>query len=81
MASQISALREVFVTVLTRERPLPRVLAEVVPQVARLLEDTPAVRVHALEEQLLALRRGILDLYRLVPVRGNSLELLPNLNI
>ena len=49
-------------------------LPEVVPQIARLLEHAPAVRIHALEEQLLSLSHGILDLDRLMPVRWNAFE-------
>ena len=51
-------------------------LPEVVPEIARLLEHAPAVRIHALEEQLLSLGHRVLDLDRLMPVRWDALEVL-----
>jgi hypothetical protein len=47
-----------------------------VPEIAWLLEHAPAVRIHALEEQLLSLSHGVLDLDRLMPVRWNAFEVL-----
>jgi hypothetical protein len=49
MSAEISALCESLLAVLALEWPLPGVFSEVVSQIARLLEHTPATRVHALE--------------------------------
>ena len=49
-------------------------LAEVVAQVAALLEDTFAATVHALEIEFDALRHLVFDLDGLVPLAGNAFE-------
>lgn len=68
MSSQVSALREIFVAELAGERSLASVLPEVVSEIARLFEHAPALRIHALEVQLLSLGLRVLDLDGLVPV-------------
>jgi hypothetical protein len=76
MSPEISTLREVLAAVLARERSLTRMFPEVVSEIARFLEDTTAARVHALEEQLLSLGAGVLDLDDLVPVRWDAFKVL-----
>ena len=76
MSTQIATLGEVLVAILACEWSLSGVLPKVVPQVAGLLEDAPAARVHALEEQLLPLGHRVFDLDGLVPVRRDALEVL-----
>ena len=76
MSPKISTLREILAAVLTRKWSLARMFSEMVSEIARLLEDTAAARIHALEEQLLSLGAGILDLDNLVPVRGDAFEVL-----
>jgi len=50
------------------------VLAEVIPQVARFLEDTPAVAKRALEVELDSLSVGVANFDGLVPGVGNSFK-------
>ena len=69
-----AALSEVLIAELACERSLAGMLPEVVPQIARLLEHAPAVRVHALEEQLDSLSVRVSDLDSLMPVGRHSLE-------
>ena len=76
VSPQVAALSEVLVAELARERSQPGVLPEVVSEIARLLEHAPAIRIHALEEQLLSLRLRVLDLNGLVPLWRNALEVL-----
>ena len=76
MSPKISALRKILAAVLARERSLARMFSEVISEIARLLEDTTAARVHALEEQLLSLGARVLDLDHLVPIGGDALEVL-----
>ena len=76
MSPEISTLGEILAAVLTRKRSLARMLSEMVSEIARLLEDTAAVRVHALEEELLSRGAGVLDLDHLVPVCWNAFEVL-----
>jgi hypothetical protein len=76
MSSQVSTLREIFVAELAGERSLAGVLPEVVSEIAWLFEHAPALRIHALEVQLLSLGLRVLDLDGLVPVRRNALEVL-----
>ena len=52
MTAQITALRECFRALWALERSLTRMLPEVIPEVATLLEDTIAALVLAFEEQL-----------------------------
>lgn len=74
MATKVAALGEGLVAIVTRERPLPSMLPEVVPQVARLLEDTVAARVHTLKVQFDSLGVGVPNLDGLVPFLGNAFE-------
>jgi hypothetical protein len=76
MSPEISTLCEILATVLAREWSLTRMFSEMVSKIARLLEDTAAARVHALEKQLLSLGHRVLDLDHLVPVGGNAFEVL-----
>ena len=76
VAAQIATLRKVLSAMLALEWSLTSVLPEVVPQIARLFEDTPAIRVHALKVQLLPLGIWVFHLDGLVPIRGDSFEML-----
>jgi hypothetical protein len=76
VSPKISTLSEILAAVLARERSLTCMFSEMVSEIARLLEDTPAARVHALEEQLLSLCTGVFDLDHLVPVGWNAFEVL-----
>ena len=55
MTAQIAALRECFRALWALEWSLARMLPEVIPEVATLLEDTVAALVLAFEEQLYTL--------------------------
>ena len=59
---------EGLVAVATQKWSLASVLSEMVPQIAAFLEDTTAVRVHALEIELNSLCLRVSNLDRLVPV-------------
>ena len=74
MAAKISTLCEVLFAHITLVRSLHGMLAEVVAQVAALLEDTFAATVHALEIEFDALRHLVFDLDGLVPLAGNAFE-------
>ena len=74
MAAQVATLREVLRAMGTLEWPLAGMFAEVVAQVAALLEDAVAVCKAALEEELDALRLRVPHLNRSVPGLGNSGE-------
>jgi len=74
MTPKVTALSERLVAELTVEGSLPSVLAEVVPQIAALLEDTLAVEVLAAEIKFDALAFLIFDLNGLVPLARDTLE-------
>jgi hypothetical protein len=76
VSPKISTLSEILAAVLARERSLTCMFSEMVSEITRLLEDTAAARVHALEEQLLSLSAGVLDLDHLVPVGRNAFKVL-----
>lgn len=76
MSPKISALCEILAAVLAGEWSLAGVLPEVVPKIARLLKDTAAASVHALEVELLSLRVRVLDLDCLVPICWDTFEVL-----
>ena len=81
MSPQISTLGERFVAVAAQKRSLPGVFSEVVAQIAGLLEDAPAVWVHALEIQLNPLCLRVTNLDRFVPVRWDSFECLAHVSL
>lgn len=74
VSPQISTLREGFLAEGTGERPLTCVLAEVIPEVATLLEDALATCVAAFKIELDALTDQVLDHDRLMPLLGHALE-------
>lgn len=74
MAAEIAALGECFVAARTRKRPLPRVLSEVVAQIAAFLESRVASRVSTLEVKLDTLRLRVFDSNGLVPLLRNAIE-------
>lgn len=52
VSSEVPTLSECLLTIAAQEWPLTGMLSKVVTKVATLLEDTPAIGVHALEIQL-----------------------------
>lgn len=74
VAAQVAALGEGFEAHGTGKGPLAGMLAEVVPQVAALLENALAASMLALEVQFDALRFQMLDLHSLMPLSGNTGE-------
>jgi hypothetical protein len=76
VAAEITALSECLVALLADKWPLPRVLSEVVPQIAGLLEHRVAAGVHTFEVEFDALGLRVPDLDGLVPVGGHSFECL-----
>lgn len=74
VTTQIATLREGLLALGAREGPLPRMLAEMVAQVAALLEDRAAACVTTAEIQLHAHRFRIPHLDGLVPRVRNALE-------
>lgn len=76
MPTQVATLCECFLALGARKRSESGVLAEMVTQVAALLEGTRASRVLALEEQLHALGVRVLHLDRLVPFFRDAFEVL-----
>jgi len=74
VAAQISTLRKCLFALGAGERPLARVLAEVVPKVAALFENRAAAAMPTPEIQLHAHRFVVAHLDRLVPITRDSLE-------
>lgn len=74
MPAEITALSKGLLAERALEGPQAGVLAEVVPQVAALLENASAVRVSALEIELHALGFGVLDPDSLVPLLRDAFE-------
>ena len=74
MTSKITALREGFVTDLTFEWTVSRVLAEMVTQVTALVEDCLATSVLAAEVQLEPLARVVANAHNVVPLVWNAIE-------
>ena len=79
MTTKIATLGESLVADLAAERPLGRVLAEMIAQVAALGEGGVAAVELATEVQLHALGSLISHLNDLVPLRWNALEFLREL--
>ena len=76
VTTKVAALSEIMATQVAFERPLARVLAEVIPEVAGLDEDRVAVLVHASIEELrvaCALLRVTNDLVKLFRYVGKGL--------
>lgn len=76
VSPEITALSKRLVALLTDKWPLPRVLSEVVSEVARFLEHRVTAGIHALEVKLDALGLGVPDLDGLVPFGRHSFECL-----
>ena len=74
MAAQVPGLREGLLALGAGEGALARVLAEVVPKVAALLENRAAAAMPTPEIQLHAHRFVVAHLDRLVPITRDSLE-------
>lgn len=74
--AQVATLREGFVAFGAGERSQAGVLAEVVTEVAALLEGARASRVFTLEEKLDALSVRVLHFDRLVPFFRDAFEVL-----
>ena len=74
MSAQVTALSEGLLALGAGEGSQAGVLAEVVSQVARLLEHRVAVRVHTLEVQFDALGVRVAHLDRLVPAAWDAFE-------
>jgi hypothetical protein len=74
MSAQVTALSEGLLALGAGEGSQAGVLAEVVSQVAALLEGAGATGIFALEKQLDALGVRILDFYRFVPLLGNAFK-------
>jgi len=71
---KVSALCEGLLAHCTGKRPLASVLAEVISQIAALLEDALAPCVPAFKIQFDALSSQVFDLNCLVPLLRDSLE-------
>jgi hypothetical protein len=76
VSAKITALSEILLAVLASEGPLSSVFSEMVSQIARLFEYTPAVWVHTLEVQFLSLSLGVFYLYGFVPITWDTLKVL-----
>lgn len=74
VAAQVAALGEGLLAEGALEGAEACMLAEVVPQVATLLEDTAAVRIPALEVELHSLSLWVLHADGLVPLLRDTLE-------
>ena len=68
VSTQISTLCESLVAIAAQEWSLASMLSKMVSQVARLFEDAPTVRIHALEVQFYPLCLRISNLYGFVPI-------------
>ena len=77
MTSKITALSEIFVTIIAFEWTVACVLPEVISQVTGLLKHAFAARVIAFEEQVVSIGLRILNLYHLMPIFGSIFEGLP----
>lgn len=74
MSSKVATLSEGLVAEAASERPLTCMLAEMVSQVARLLENRFTIGIHALEVQLDSLCLRISYLNGLMPFCWNALK-------
>ena len=74
MTAEISTLSEGLLAEGTLEGSEAGVLAEMIAQVAALLEDASALGVLTLEIELYSLSFGVFHANRLMPLLGNSLE-------
>jgi hypothetical protein len=74
VTAQVAALGECLFTLWARERPLPGVLTEVVPEIAALFKNGAAAAVSALEVELHAHGLLVTHLDGLVPVAGDALK-------
>jgi hypothetical protein len=74
--SQVATLSEVLPAEATLEGSLASVLSEVVPEVARFLKDTPAVRILAFEEQLGPLGLWVPNFNGTMPLTWDSFKCL-----
>ena len=74
MPAKVAALSECLVALRTVVGPLTCVLAEVIPQIAALLEDLFAARVHTSEILLDALCHFMFHLNGLMPLFWDAVE-------
>ena len=74
MASKITTLSEVFVTVITFERTVTCVLSKVISKIAWFLKHAFTIRIVTLKKQVISLCLWVFYFYHLMPIFGCILE-------
>jgi len=74
MASKVTTLSEVFVTVITFERTVTCVLSKVISKIAWFLKHAFTIRIVTLKKQVISLCLWVLYFYHLMPIFGCILE-------
>ena len=74
MTSKVTALSEVFVTVITFERTVTCMLSKVISKIAWFLKHAFTIRIITLKKQVISLRLWVLYFDHLMPIFGSILE-------